>query len=139
MSSIYTKEILALAIAASHHPRLDHPTISSNHRAPLCGSQISLDLALDTDRRVIKCGFDARACAFGQASSSLFASHVVGLTFAELSNRTEVMKLWLDAADDAPWSAFRALAPVKALPARHGAVLLPFEAALKAFAMVPAQ
>ena len=49
------------------------------------------------------------------------------------------LRLWVRFAGpaiaaDAPFDALAVLAPVRDWPARHGAVMLPFEAALKAFA-----
>ena len=132
MSSIYTRDILRLATETGDFPRLYSPSASIEHRSAVCGSRIIIDLRLQDDETISSVGFDVAACAFGQASSVLFAKHAVGLNLAELSNQTEGIKRWLGGGDGNPWPRFEALEPVRPLTARHGAVLLPFEAALKA-------
>ena len=132
MSSAYTRDILQLAMEAGHYPRLERPSATIEHRSVLCGSRIIIDLELQDDETITSVGFDVAACAFGQASSVLFAKHATGLNHAELSNQVTGIKSWLDGEGKLPWPGFEALEPVRPLTARHGAVLLPFEAALKA-------
>ncbi len=139
MSSSYTKEILRLAMEAGDFPRLSNPTVSGEHRAPLCGSRIVIDLMLDDDGAIIDIGFELSACAFGQASSVLFARHAVGLGVEHFSVTADAIKSWLLGAGPSPMQGFDDLAPVKPLTARHGAILLPFEAAFLAMSKVPAR
>ncbi len=100
---------------------------------------ITLDLKLSSEGRLEQVGFALSACAFGQGSSALFAKHAIGLNSGELSGAVAKIKKWLDGGSDLPWPGFEDLAPVQPLSARHGAVLLPFEAAVKALSLVPAQ
>ncbi len=139
MSSSYTKEILRLAMEASQFPKLSNPTFSAMHRAPVCGSAITLDLDTFGSSTIQRIGFTLSACAFGQASSALFAQNAIGLNGNDVSEALGRIKGWLEGDGDMPWLGFEAMAPVKSLSARHGAVLLPFEAAVKALITVPAQ
>lgn len=138
MSSAYTRDILQLAMEAGLYPRLQRPSVSVQHRSPICGSRITLDLSLNGQATITSTGFDLSACAFGQASSVLFAKHAVRLDHAVFSSQVNGIRLWLDGKYGLPWPGFEALEPVRPLSARHGAVLLPFEAALKAFMIQPA-
>jgi NifU-like protein involved in Fe-S cluster formation len=124
---------------ASQFPRLSDPTCTATHRAPLCGSMITLDIDMSGGGTIQRTGFALSACAFGQASSALFAKHAIGLNSRELSGAVAKIREWLDGGGNLPWPGFDDLAPVKPLSARHGAVLLPFEAAVKALSLVPAQ
>lgn len=135
-SPLYTTEILRLAMGAAMHPRLTAPDASAEARTPVCGSRIALDLALDGDGRVSAVGLDVHACAMGQASAGLFAGSVKGRDAADLAMARDALARWLsDAGEGAPsWPGISALAPARAYPARHAAILLPFDAALSALA-----
>ena len=138
MSSAYTRDILQLAMEAGNYPRLERPSATIEHRSPICGSRITLDLSLDGQENITSIGFELSACAFGQASSVLFGKYAIGLNHAELSSKVTGIKRWLNGEVELPWPGFEALEPVRPLTARQGAVLLPFEAALKAFVVQPA-
>ncbi len=135
-SPLYTTEILRLAMGAAMHPRLTAPGVSAEARTPVCGSRIAIDLALDGDGRVSAVGLDVHACAMGQASAGLFAASAVGYDAAGLAVAHETLAAWLSgASDNAPeWPGIAALAPARAYPARHAAILLPYDAALSALA-----
>lgn len=132
--ALYTLDILRLASATADHPRLASPEASAQRRAMTCGSTITVDLSFDPDGRVIAYGHEVRACALGQAASTIFARAVVGLSAAELTAARDSLALWL-ANEDAPmpdWPQVDLLARARAYPARHGAIRLPFEAAVEA-------
>ncbi len=135
-SPLYTTEILRLAMGAAMHPRLTAPTVSAEARTPVCGSRIAIDLALDGDGRVTAVGLDVHACAMGQASAGLFAASAVGGNGAGLAAARDALAAWLSGASEyAPdWPGIAAMAPARAYPARHAAILLPFDAALSALA-----
>lgn len=134
MSALYTTEILRLAMTLAQYPRLAAPTGSADRRAALCGSRISVDVITDDDGRLGKIGLAAWACAMGQASAGLLAAAAAGRTAAQISDAREALATWL-ASPDAPapeWPGIAALDPARAYPARHGAILLPFDAAAAA-------
>ena len=135
-SPLYTTEILRLAMAAAAHPRLAAPSVSAEARTPVCGSRIAIDLALDDGGRVRALGMDVHACAMGQASAGLFAAALPGRDATAIASARAALAMWLGGAGEtAPdWPGIAALAPARAYPARHAAILLPFDAALSAFA-----
>lgn len=125
---LYTREILALAVALSEFPRFDTPQHSGDLRAPLCGSRVTLDLMFGADGRVAKAGLAVEACALGQAAATLFARGAPGRSALQLAAAHDALAAWLEGrADVAPdWPGIAILAPARAYPARHAAILLPF-------------
>lgn len=128
---LYTNEILRLATGTVEWPRLDHADVSVERRAPLCGSSLLLDLALDGGERIAAVGMRPQSCAMGQASATLFARHAVGKDRAAIVTAFATMRDWLTGKSDVQpdWPEIEILAPARDYPARHGAILLPFDAA----------
>jgi NifU-like protein involved in Fe-S cluster formation len=127
---LYTRDILRLAAAIPHLGRLAEAQGSVQRRAPLCGSRVVVDVVLDEAGRVAVLGQEVKACAFGQASAALMAAHAPGRTPAELAEARDALAAWLTGTRDDPgdWPGLEVLAPARRLSARHGAILLPFEA-----------
>jgi len=74
-----------------------------------------------------------RACAVGQASAAIFARHAAGRNLAEINDVLARLEAWLDDEGPAPeWPGLALVAPARAYPARHGAMLLPWKAAAAA-------
>jgi NifU-like protein involved in Fe-S cluster formation len=134
---LYTREILRLATAIPHLGRLADAEASVTKRAPVCGSQIIVDLILDGAGRVAALGQEVKACAFGQASAALLGAHVLGRSPEELADARDALSAWLDGTRDDPgtWPGLAILAPARRLSARHGAILLSFQAAAEAAAL----
>lgn len=132
---LYTTEILRLAASIPHHERLAHPHASSEKRSPVCGSRVTVDVALDDAGRVGEVGLLVRACALGQASASLLAQGILGRTPGELAVARDALGGWLTGEVEAPdWPGLAVLAPVRDYPARHPSIRLAFEAAAEAAA-----
>lgn len=134
---LYTRDILRLAASIPHLGRLPTPEASIEKRAPVCGSTIVIDIALDGEGRVAAIGQEVRACAFGQASAALLGRHVLGRAPSELADARDALAAWLAGTSDDPgaWPGLAILAPARRLSARHGAILLPFQAAAAAAAL----
>lgn len=130
---LYNRDLLALAVATARYPRLTDATVTKTRRAPLCGSRIELDLVTAPDGRIAALGMHSEACAVGQAAAAVFAGGAVGRSAAELAATLAAIDAWLAGADAAPdWPGFAPLLPVRDFPARHGALRLPFAAAVDA-------
>ncbi len=131
---LYTRDILRLAASIPHFGRLAAAQATAERRAPVCGSAIIVDIALDGEGRVAALGQEVRACAFGQASAALMGGHVIGRSPAELAETRDALAAWLGGERDDPgvWPGLEMLAPARRLSARHGAILLPFQAAAAA-------
>jgi len=139
-SALYTRDILRLAASIPHLGRLASPAISVEKRAPLCGSRIAVDLDADEQGKVAALGLDLSACALGQASVALMATHALGRTPEEIASARDDLSGYLSGARDDPgnWPGLTVFADARRYPARHGAILLPFEAAAEAAALAAA-
>lgn len=134
LSDLYNEKILAYAANIPRLGRLDHPDASATHRSRLCGSQVTVDVKME-DGRVADFAHDVKACALGQASSSIMAQNVIGLTVAELEELERQMTAMLKEEGPPPsgkFADFACLAPVAAHKSRHASTLLTFGATLEA-------
>ncbi len=130
---LYNAEILRLAATIPHHERLPEPMATAEKRSPICGSRVTIDVAVDDDGKVSEVGLLVRACALGQASSSLLASNILGRTPAELAATRDALTAWLAREGDAPdWPGMDIFAPALDYTARHPSIRLAFEAAAEA-------
>ncbi|MFT0891404.1 iron-sulfur cluster assembly scaffold protein [Pseudochelatococcus sp. G4_1912] len=130
LNDIYTRQILALAANIPHLGRLDHPDATATAHSKLCGSVITVDLAL-VDGKVSDFAHEVRACALGQASAAIMGQLVVGSTAEEIHAVREIMRRMLKengAPPDGRWAPLAALAPVRDYPARHASTMLAFDA-----------
>jgi NifU-like protein involved in Fe-S cluster formation len=130
---LYNAEILRLAATIPHHERLSEPMATAERRSPICGSRVTIDVAVDDAGKVSEVGLLVRACALGQASSSLLASNILGRTPAELAAARDALTAWLAREGDAPdWPGMDIFTPALDYTARHPSIRLAFEAAAEA-------
>lgn len=127
---LYTPEILALATTLSRWPLDVSLQNTATVRSRSCGSTLSLGLETDQDGRIIKLGFAAQACAIGQAAAAIFAAEALGRDAAEIAGTERALLAWLGGDGAMPdWPGLDAIAPARAYPARHGAIMLAWQAA----------
>lgn len=141
INDVYNKKILAYAADIPHLGRLINPDATAVAHSKLCGSKITVDLKLK-DGAVTDFGHDVKACALGQASSSIMARHVVGSSAGELKALREQMYKMLKEQGDPPsgkWSELEALIPVRDYKARHASTLLTFDAVVDAISQIEAK
>ena len=79
INEIYNKKILEFAADIPRLQRLNAPDATAVAISRLCGSKVTVDVKMDGDV-VSDFGHEVKACALGQASSSIMARHVVGST-----------------------------------------------------------
>jgi len=130
---LYNAEILRLAATIPHQERLADPMGSAEKRSPICGSRVTVDVNVDDRGRVSEVGLLVRACALGQASSSLLGAGVIGKSPEELAVARDALTAWL--AGEAPlpdWPGFELFTPALPHSARHASIRLAFEAAAEA-------
>lgn len=130
---LYTPEVLGLAVKLAAHGWDDNLPFAAEARSPSCGSSIALGFALDADGRVQKLGIRSHACAIGQAAAAIFADAAHGRNRREISREAHAIEQWLSGGAALPdWPGLSQIAAARDYPARHGAVLLPWKAALAA-------
>ena len=135
LSDLYSDRILAAAAAIPPVRRLAAPDASARKVSRVCGSDVAVDLAMKAGR-VADFGIEARACALGQASSSIVARNIVGATPEELFRLRDEMRAMLKDGGPAPagerWRELEALSAIRDYPQRHASTLLVFEAVCEA-------
>ncbi len=140
LNDIYNERILDLAGHIPRLGRLPHPQASATAHSKLCGSTVTVDLAME-DGVVTDFAHDVKACALGQASSSIMARNVIGSNAAELRALREEMRAMLKANGAPPsgkWKDLEILQPVRDYKARHASTLLTFDAVLEAIDRIEA-
>jgi len=141
INEIYNKKILEFAADIPRLKRLEHPDASATAISRLCGSKVTVDLRMDGEK-VADFGHDVKACALGQASSSMMARHIVGATADEL--KALRMRMYAMLKENGPppegrWQDMEALLPVRDFKARHASTLLTFDAVFDALKQIEAK
>ena len=135
LTDLYNDKILGFAANIERVGRLDKPDASATHRSRLCGSQVTVDLTIK-DGRVADFAHEVKACALGQASSSIMARHVIGATVEELETVHDQMEAMLKEGAPPPtgerWEELKFLEPVREHKSRHASTMLTFGATLEA-------
>lgn len=134
MDDIYSTRILEFAGNIPRLGRLARPDGTATAHSRLCGSTVTVDVALDGET-VTDFAHEVRACALGQASSAIMARHVVGATVPELKALKERMRAMLKengAPPDGRWADLAFMEPVRDYRARHASTLLTFDAVVEA-------
>lgn len=133
---LYSGRILELAADIPHLGRLPDPQGSAKRRSPLCGSTVTVDVALK-DGRVETFAQDVKACALGQAAASVMGRALAGRNLAEVEAARDALRAMLKEGGPvpaAPFEGFEVLLPARDYRNRHASILLPLEAAAEAMA-----
>lgn len=141
LNDVYNARILDLAGNIPRIGRLSAPDASATAHSKLCGSTVTVDLKV-ADGEVVDFAHDVKACALGQASSSIMARHVLGSKPAELRELRETMRKMLKENGPPPagrWADLAVLEPVRDYKARHASTLLTFDAVVSALDQIEAQ
>jgi NifU-like protein involved in Fe-S cluster formation len=141
LDDVYNRRILELAGNIPRLGRLAQPDASATAYSKLCGSKITVDLVMNGDV-VADFAHDVKACALGQASSSVMAAHIVGSTASELRALSQSMRAMLKDNGPVPggkWADLEVLTPVRDYKARHASTLLTFDAVLSALDQIAAK
>ena len=141
LNDIYNKRIIELAGNIPRLGRLPSPDASATAHSKLCGSTVKVDLKMDGPV-VTDFAHEVKACALGQASSSIMAAHVVGSTADELRDLRETVRKMLKENGKPPqgkWTDIAFLEPVRDYKARHASTMLTFDAVVDAIGQVEAK
>lgn len=138
-ATLYNTAILRLAAAIPHAGRLDDPQASVTRVSPVCGSKVTADVDLQ-DGRVVRFAHDVRACALGQGAAALLGAGVMGKSPAELATARDELAAYLKGEADTPgvWPGLEVFDLARPHKARHGSILLAFQAAADAAAQAEA-
>ncbi|CAN0603855.1 unnamed protein product, partial [Ectocarpus sp. 12 AP-2014] len=112
---LYSGRILELAAEIPLTERLEHPDATVKKRSPLCGSTVTVDVAVE-DGVITGFGQDVKACALGQAAASVLASVVVGRSAREIEQARDGLRAMLleeGPVPDAPFEGYEVLIPAR--------------------------
>src|ERR1700737_3718687 len=94
LNEIYNRRILELAASIPRLGRLSSADATATAHSKLCGSTVTIDLKMDGDT-VTDFAHEVKACALGQASSSIMARNIVGAKADELRALRETVRKML--------------------------------------------
>ena len=141
IDDVYNAKILGFAGNIGRIGRLEDADATARAHSKLCGSTVTVDLKMDGDV-VTDFAHDVKACALGQASSSIMARHVVGATAEELRAVRETMLKMLKEGGSPPAGRFeelKYLEPVRDYKARHASTMLTFDAVVDCIGQIEAR
>lgn len=134
---VYNQELIALSEQAATPKHLPKPDTTAKAVSPICGSEVTVELALQGDK-VAAFGYEVEACALTKSVVAVMSRAILGKTRPEIAHAGAELREML-AGGTPPtgdWTDLKILAPVTEYKARHNAILLPFEAAEKAFSKI---
>jgi NifU-like protein involved in Fe-S cluster formation len=141
LNEVYNKRILELAGNIPRLGRLPVPDASATAHSKLCGSTVTVDLQMDGDT-VTEFAHEVKACALGQASSSIMARNVIGAKAPELRALRDTVRKMLKENGSPPggkWADISVLEPVRDYKARHASTMLTFDAVVSAIDQIEAK
>jgi nitrogen fixation NifU-like protein len=137
IAALYQEMILDHYRRPRNKGTLDRADATVEMKNPLCGDEISLQVAFEGDS-VCDLKFSGRGCSISQASASMMTQLVKGKSAEEIGAiRKQFRDLMLGnapAADDAQLGSLRALSGVARFPARVKCALLAWNALESALA-----
>ncbi len=138
IDDVYNIKILGFAGNITRLGRLENPDATATAHSKLCGSTVTIDVKMEGER-IVDFAHEVKACALGQASSSIMARNVVGATSAELRALRDQMRAML--MDNGPppedrFSDLRYLEPVRDYKPRHASTMLTFDAVVDAIGQI---
>src|SRR6266566_4529891 len=141
LNEVYNKRIIELAGNIPRIGRLSDPDARATAHSRLCGSTVTVDLKMSGDE-VTDFAHDVKACALGQASSSIMALNVIGAKAEELRDLRETVRRMLKENGAPPggkWADIAVLEPVRDYKARHASTMLTFDAVTSAIDEIEAK
>jgi len=138
IDDVYNAKILGFAGNIGRIGRLPDADASATAHSRLCGSTVTIDLKMQ-DGIVTDFAHEVKACALGQASSSIMAANVVGASGDELRSVRETMRKMLKENGAPPEGRFadlKYLEPVRDFKARHASTMLTFDAVVDAIGQI---
>lgn len=138
--------MLALSVQLARYPWNDDLAHKAEARSSICGSSIAMGLDLDKAGLVERIGMTVSACAVGQSSAAILASAAHGKSADDIERTLAGIERWLGRGaaglgqrDLPAWPDLDVIAGARGHPGRHGALLLPWQAAVSALSVAQTQ
>ena len=136
MTDLYHNRVLELAADIPNLGALAEPHGSAEKLARICGSPVRVDVRLsDYGETIEAISVDPKACALGQAATSIVSEHAVGASVDEIKQAADAFRTMLKEDGEPPRGRFyelRHLEGVRDYPPRHASTMLVFDALLSA-------
>ena len=119
------------------HPRcrqpVQNPDLVTQDFNPLCGDEVTLQLKLDDSSRVVAVNSHSQGCSIIQASASMLAEAMEGLTLPQLTDLSQTFRDMMQGKTlpENPYNQLGSLAALQAVrqyPVRIKCALLPWAA-----------
>lgn len=130
LDDVYNAKIIEYAGNIQRIGRIEDRHATAKAHSKLCGSTVIVDLKME-DGIVTDFAHEVKACALGQAASSIMAKTVIGSSAQELKDLKKTAYAMLKDGGAVPggkFEEFKFLEPVKDYKARHASTLLTFDA-----------
>lgn len=140
IDQVYNAKLLEFAGNNSRLGQLQDYDASASAHSKLCGSKLTVWIKLDGDE-IIDFSHEVKACALGQASSSIVAAHIVGAKGSDIRQVRDQMWAMLKDNGTPPegrFSDLKYLEPVREYKARHASTMLTFDAVVDALDQIEA-
>ncbi|MBX7534279.1 iron-sulfur cluster assembly scaffold protein [Qipengyuania sp. GH1] len=127
--ALYSPELLSLAVELAGSPYDAAAPLLGEARSRSCGSIIRIS----SHRDLAGLGLQAQACAVGQGAAAIFLRHAQGRSPQDIADTLVALETWLAGEGTLPdWPDLEKIEMARNFPGRHGAILLPWQAALDA-------
>jgi nitrogen fixation NifU-like protein len=120
MDQLYQGVIIEHDRSPRNFRKLDAPTHHLEARNPLCGDEVSLELVVDDQDRIVDAAFQGRGCAVSKASASMLTVAVQGKTVPEARELARQFQALLrgEPADEGRLGKLKVFAGLSAYPMR---------------------
>ena len=131
-AELYHNRVLELAANIPNVGTLEDADASVEKVSRVCGSVVRVDIRLSEDGETVEAiAVDPKACALGQAATSVLAENIVGAPVDEVLAARDALRAMLKEGGPipaAPFDGFEVLEPAREYKNRHASILLALEA-----------